>query len=284
VPNIRVISIGNLSVGGTGKTPVSAWVCRLLADAGEQATLVARGYGRDELLLHGRWNPDVPVLADPDRVAAVTEARDAGATVAVLDDGFQHRALARDTDLVLLAAEERFPGRLLPRGPYREPPDALVRADAVVVTRRTASEGEARALEDRLRALQADLPVARLALLPGGWTRLDGEKADGPHGDLLVATAVARPEAVCLQVESATGRPAELRAFPDHHDFSATDARSLRRLAGDRTIVVTEKDAVKLASFGELLGSCRVLVQDLQWEAGEAAIRSLLLNDEPRDG
>ena len=140
---LPVVSVGNLTVGGTGKTPVAAWIVRRLSERGHRPALVSRGYGRDELALHGRWNPAVPVVASPDRAGAAREAARRGADVAVLDDGFQHRRLARDADVVLLAAEERFPGRMLPAGPYREPSRALRRADLIVVTRKAAPESAA---------------------------------------------------------------------------------------------------------------------------------------------
>lgn len=283
VPGLRVVSVGNLSVGGTGKTPVASWVCRVLAEAGERPALVARGYGRDELLLHRRWNPEVPVVAHADRVAAAREAAGREATVAVLDDGFQHRRLDRDVDLVLLAAEESFPGRLLPRGPYREPPSALGRAHAVVVTRRTAGPPATAELARRVAGLHPHLVVGRLALLPGGWATLEGRPADPPGAGALVATGVARPEAVRAQVQAAIQGAAELVAFPDHHEFTEADVRAVRRRAGDRTVVVTEKDAVKLAPLGELLGPSRVLVQALRWEEGEEGIRRLILDRHRED-
>ncbi len=283
VEGLRVVSVGNLAVGGTGKTPLAAWACRLLVEAGERPALVTRGYGRDELLLHRRWNPAVAVVADPDRVAAAREARAGGATVAVVDDGFQHRRLARDVDVVLLAAEDPFPGKLLPRGPYREPPGALERADVVVVTRRTSASQVARALADEVRRRHPGLPVARAALTPGGWAALDGGPAPAPEGDVLVATGVARPEAVRAHAAEQGGAGAELLAFPDHHEFTAEDARRIRARAGDRTVVVTEKDAVKLEPLAELLGPCRVLVQDLRWEEGGDLVRSLLLDTPEQD-
>lgn len=283
VAGLRVVSVGNLAVGGTGKTPVAAWACRILAGAGEGPALVARGYGRDELLLHRRWNPEVPVVADPDRVAAAREARRTGAAVAVLDDGFQHRRLARELDLVLLAAEDPFPGKLLPRGPYREGPGALARADAVIVTRRTAPAAGAEALAVEVRRRRPGLPVARAALVPGGWASLEGEPAAAPEGPLLVATAVARPEGVRAHAAEMAGTGAELLAFPDHHEFTPQDAGRIRERAGGRTVVVTEKDAVKLVPLSELLGPCRVLVQELRWEEGEELVRSLLLDTPEQD-
>lgn len=277
VEGLRVVSVGNLALGGTGKTPVSAWAARALAAAGHHPALVSRGYGRDELLLHRRWNPDIPVVADSDRVAAARAARAGGARAVVVDDGFQHRRLARDTDLVLLAAEDPFPGRLLPRGPFREPVSALGRAHGVVVTRRVASEADARTLAEKVSGLFPGVVTGRLALLPGAWEDLDGARASPPRGPTLAVAALARPEAFAAQVEAATGEPTELVAFPDHHGFTLDDVKALRARAGERTVVVTEKDGVKLQPFAAPLGhNVRVLEQSLCWEAGEAEIARLV--------
>jgi len=285
VGGIRVVSVGNLAVGGTGKTPVARWLVALLRARGALPAVVARGYGRDELLLHRRWHPDVPVVADADRVRGVATAQARGADVAVLDDGFQHRRLARDLDVVLLAAEDPLGGPLLPRGPFREPLRALRRADALVVTRRTAS---AEAAVERVDALRARFPqarVVRVALRPGGWATLEGAQADAPQGDVLVATAVARPEAVRAMVSAARGGGGvpELAPFPDHHDFTAADVRAIRRQAGSRTVVVTEKDAVKLEAHAELLGPSRVLTLELDWEEGDEPLRDLLTRATPEN-
>ena len=276
VPGLSVVCVGNLTVGGTGKTPMAAWAARVLADAGAGVALLSRGYARDELLLHHRWNPDVPVLADPDRVRAARMARAQGAKVVVLDDGFQHRNLARDLDVVLLAAEDPFPGRLLPRGPYREPDAALGRAHAVVVTRRTSSRHEAEALFARVAHRFPHLTLGQAALVPGGWQDLAGNPAPPPEGPVLAVAAVARPEAFEVHVESETGQEAELMAFPDHHDFRPEDVRAMRARAGQRTVVVTEKDAVKLLLHPTTLGPVRVLVQTLRWESGEEAVTQLV--------
>jgi len=204
------------------------------------------------------------VLADPDRVAAARAALAGGAQAAVLDDGFQHRRLARDVDLVLVAAEDALPGRLLPRGPFREPATALARAHGVVVTRRTATEAEAEARADEVAALfPALVPAARpgrVALVPHGWHSVDGAPAPAPEGPTLAVTAVARPESFAVQVEAATGAPIELLAFPDHHEFTPDDVKAMRARAGERTVVVTEKDAVKLQPYEAVLGpALRVL-------------------------
>jgi len=276
VDGLRVLSVGNLTVGGTGKTPFSAWVARTLTELGARPALLARGYGRDELLLHARWNPEVPVVADPDREAAAHRARVTGADVAVLDDGFQHLRLARDVDLVLLAAEDVFPGRLLPRGPYREPASALERAHGVVVTRRTARTEAAAALEERVTRAFPHLVTASLHLASTAWQTLEGEGASAPRGPVLVAAGVARPDDFATQVSRALEEPAELASFPDHHEYSIRDVERLSARAGGRTLVVTEKDAVKLRTFAERLPPVRVLAQELRWESGASGIQEIL--------
>src|SRR5690606_37512688 len=134
---IPVISVGNLGVGGAGKTPFAAWVAGRLHEYGRRPAIVLRGYGADEILVHRELNPDVPVHAARARIEGVREAAARGSDVVILDDGFQHRAIQRDLDVVLLTADG-WTGevRLLPRGPWREDLGALRRADLVVVTRK----------------------------------------------------------------------------------------------------------------------------------------------------
>lgn len=264
---VPVVSVGNLTVGGTGKTPVTAWLARRIRDEGTRVAVLSRGYGADEIRLHERWNPDVPVLADPDRVAAARRAEEAGAEALLLDDGFQHRRLVRDLDVVLLAAEQPFPGRLLPRGPYREPAAALGRADAVVVTRRTATEAEAEAHLRRALDVAPHLTTARIRLVPGGWREMQGGRAEISDPDLLAVTGVAAPEAFRSLVGELTGTPPELMAFPDHHPFDAADAERIARAAGPRTVVVTEKDAVKLEPLARLLPPILVLPLEVRPDA-----------------
>src|SRR6476620_10909394 len=150
---VPVLSIGNLSVGGTGKTPLAAWAAERVRAAGAKPAVLLRGYGGDEPLVHATLNPDIPVIADPDRVAGARKALAAGSDCAILDDGFQHRRLARIADWVLVSAEqppER--ARLLPAGPWREAPTALRRATVAIVTRKSASLEVASAVAARLSA------------------------------------------------------------------------------------------------------------------------------------
>jgi len=274
VQGLRVISVGNLAVGGTGKTPFAAWVARFLTDRGVSTAIVSRGYGRDELVLHRQWNPEVPVEADSDHIIAAARAREAGAAVAVVDDGFQHHRLARDLDLVLLAAEDRFPGRLLPTGPYREPAASLARADVILITRRTAASERALAILHRVRAFAPSRPVGVVRLAPDGWRDLLGEQASAPWGDALVVAAVARPDDFRENVAVLLGREVPLLAFPDHHEYSDGDVRRIVTVAGGRTVVMTEKDAVKLAPRVNDLPEARVLTQCIVWELGRDEVET----------
>jgi tetraacyldisaccharide 4'-kinase len=218
----------------------------------------------------------VAVVAGRDRVEAARKAANGGTTLAVLDDGFQHRRLRRDLDVVLLAAEDAFPGPLLPRGPFREPPSALGRAHAVVVTRRTATASAAAALASRVGEAFPGVVAAVAALEGGRWVDLDGAPADAPSGDVVALTAIARPEAFVTTLSGLGVEHVDLVAFRDHHEFSAWDAREARARAGVCPLVVTEKDAVKLVAHRGLLGDVRVLCQDVRFEAGEEALRALL--------
>lgn len=282
VEGLRVVSVGNLAVGGTGKTPITSWVARVLAEQGAKPAIVLRGYGRDEVLLHREWTPDLPVVVGRDRSAAAEKARNAGADVAVLDDGFQHRRLDRALDLVLLAVEDPLRERLLPRGPYREPIAELRRATAVVLTRRSTSVDQARAFAAEL--IRGDrVPrgiVAACVHLEADEVHTLADRrpviASAPLRDPLVLTAVGRPDALRHDVEAMSEGVVELLDYEDHHEFTEEEARMARARAGDRPIVITEKDAVKLRRFSAALGEVLVVRQRLSWDWGEDAIRALL--------
>lgn len=274
---VPVVSVGNLTLGGTGKTPVAAWIAAELLDLGARPALVARGYGADELALHRRWNPQVPVVADPRRWRGVREAARRGADVAILDDGFQHRALARDLDVVLLSAEDPLPPRLLPRGPYREGLKALRRAQFAVVTHRTATIERVEELEATIHRACPELPLARARLGFGGWADLSGAPSPPPEGSVLALASVARPDSFVRMVREATGRDPELLAFPDHHRYTAAQVRAMAGRAGGRAVVTTEKDAVKLEAFRPNLSpEVRVLKLRLELGEGVGALREAL--------
>lgn len=264
---VPVVSVGNLAVGGSGKTPVSAWLAAWFLRRGVVPGVVTNGYAADEVLLHRRWNPGAPVAAHRQRARAAAAVVEQGAQAVILDDGFQHRALARDLELVVVAAEHPTPVRLLPRGPYREPEGALARADGVIVTRRTASFRTARR---RVDALAAHGPRSVLIRLRASrWRDLAGAPVPEPKGAVLVLAGIANPrefrgllERRCPEMEM------ESMNFRDHHAYSAADVAAIARRARGRPVVTTAKDAVKLERLGEHGVDARVLHLEVVVERG----------------
>lgn len=247
---LPAISVGNLTVGGTGKTPVAAYVAARLAERGLKPAIVMRGYGSDESLVHARLNPGIPVIVAADRVRGAIEARAAGRDVVVLDDAFQHRRARRAADIVLLAAELAGPVRQLPAGPWREPLASLARASLVVVTRKSASPVRARELLLHARRFAPSAGGALILLAADrlvNWTSGDvTELASLRDRRVLAAAGIGDPRAFAAQLADA-GAQVELAAERDHHAYTAADAAALASRAERRGMLVcTLKDAVKL--------------------------------------
>jgi len=255
-----VIVVGNLTVGGTGKTPLTLWLAQQLRARGRSVGILSRGYGRadgaprtvgpdsswrevgDEPLLLARRSGCVTVVAR-DRVAGARMLASGGAQLILCDDGLQHLRLARDCAIAVIDGARGFGnGRLLPAGPLREPATALARADLVVLN--GAPEHPS----------LAQLPLAaalRMDLIAG-----DARRVDGAEGSLALGAFRERP----VHAVAGIGHPArffrELRAqgleliehaFPDHHAFAAADLAF-----GDALpVLMTEKDAVKCAAFAD---------------------------------
>jgi tetraacyldisaccharide 4'-kinase len=250
-PAVPALSVGNLAVGGTGKTPVSSWLALRLQALGAHPAIVMRGYGGDEPLVHARLAPRIPVVADANRFRAIARAASQGADVAVLDDAFQHRAVARVADVVLISADARdATDRLLPSGAYREGMSALRRASLVIVTRKAASLERARAVAARLSlgTPRVSVAIVHLALesvhigaqAPQPLASLQGRR-------VLAIAGVGNAAAFGDQLTQA-GAIVRLLAYPDHHPFTESDAHSLAQsLRSDEMPICTLKDAVKLA-------------------------------------
>lgn len=278
---IPVISVGNLAVGGTGKTPVASWLLAHLTTMGHRPALVTRGYGSDEILLYKVRNPGVSVVARKSKIKGVAQAEREGAEVAVLDDGFQHRSAKRDVDIVLLAAEQGTSGPLLPRGRFREPMSALSRADAIVVTRKVATEEEARAVGRTAIDRAPGAVLGQIHLGGDAWTALEGDlEAEAysgpPAGDLLAVSSIAEPDTFHEMVRSRASGVVEGMAFPDHHPFSHKDVHRIVERAAGRSVVITEKDAVKLRSFSQELLGTYVLRLQVAWDFGQDAVMELV--------
>ncbi len=278
--SVCVVSIGNLVVGGTGKTPFTLWLAETLATAGIGVAILSRGYGRrddrivqaprtttawedaaslygDEPLLLARRLPGIPVWVGQNRYAAGQMALegDNRPSVLILDDGFQHVSLHRDIDIVLLDAERPFGnGRLLPMGPLREPVRNLARAHALVLTRAgdktVSSEGRATLMKSF-----PEKPVFACRHRMTGIAPSIGEPTIGSaelHNKVCVAFAgIAMPQSFfeSLRAVDPSLRVAETLSFPDHHAFTEADCAQLverRRRCGADFLVTTEKDWVRL--------------------------------------
>lgn len=256
-----VVSVGNLAVGGRGKTPMVAAITRALLAMGERPAILTRGYARtepvdgvvvvrdpdgirsdlrragDEPLMLARALPGASVLVCPDRYLAgrLAEERFA-ATVHVLDDGFQHLELDRDIDIVMVGSTDVARPVTLPAGRLREPLDTLVAADAVIA-----------ADDEVVIAPEApDVPFFRTRRAVAG---------PGPDGPVFAFAGIASPERFFADLTAAGWSVAGTRAFRDHHPYSRRDLDALVAAAGEsgaRALVTTEKDFVRLLPFRPL--------------------------------
>jgi tetraacyldisaccharide 4'-kinase len=271
--------VGNLTVGGTGKTPCVEYVARFYRGRDRRVAILSRGYGsergrNDEAMVLEENLPDVPHLQGPDRVAlAGTAVEELESEVLVLDDGFQHRRLARDLDVVLLDATNPWGhGHLLPRGLLREPPSGLRRAGAVVLTRcdQVAAVDRGR-LRDAVGRLAPGVPVAETTHRPT-------DPGDGRLGRLRGRPVAAfcglgNPEAFRRTLHDLGADVVAFRTFPDHHAYARADVDELRawarQQATDCVVVTTQKDLVKLRLTdlgGRELWALRI---QLHFEAGK---------------
>jgi len=256
-PVLPTLSVGNVTVGGTGKTPVAAWIASELIERGERPAIVLRGYGADEPLVHRRLNPQVPVIVSSDRVAGIAQASEVGATIAVLDDAFQHRQVSRSADVVLVSADRWSASQhLLPAGPLREPLAALRRATIIVITRKAASDSDVNAANESLAEIAARVPRTTVRLAADelrSVTEVDGIEERRPLSDIAgrpvrLITAIGDPRALMRQL-GALGAGVTAELYPDHHYFSREEiARFVRSIPPDGLAICTLKDAVKLAS------------------------------------
>ncbi len=294
----HVVSVGNLAVGGSAKTPVAAFLARTLHARGVRVALLARGVGGsrtgqtnvvsdgerillgaaeagDEPVLLASSAPGVPVLSGVHRAELGRHAISAfGARVLVLDDGFQHHRLARDLDLVCLDARLGLGnGHILPRGPLREPVSALSRAHALLFTRASpgdpAPPGTAR--------LPANVPRFRVEVRKLGVRRLAGgarEPIEGLRGTRVgILAAIARPDRLARELADLGAEVAARRVFRDHHAYDRSDLAAL-----DPALrwLTTSKDAVKLDTAWPEARELWVLEEEVDPASSEALARFVL--------
>jgi tetraacyldisaccharide 4'-kinase len=288
---VPVVSVGNLTLGGTGKTPLVEWLAEWSCGRGVRAAVVSRGYGaedgkqNDEARQLRRLLPDVPHVQNPDRVAGAQEAiRAFDAQLIVLDDGFQHRCLARDLDIVLLDALEPFGfGHVFPRGTLREPVEGLRRAGAVVLSRADLLDTAQRADVWRTVRLHAPAAICAEAIhAPRALIAADGQQTplDAICGQSVAAfCGIGNPAGFRHTLETCGCQMAGFREFPDHHVYTADDVDLLAKWSeglGVSAVVCTCKDLVKLTAqrlAGRPLWAVRI---EMEFQTGRELLESRL--------
>ena len=288
---VPVVSVGNLTLGGTGKTPTVQWIARWFQNRGVAAAVVSRGYGatagekNDEALELRRLLPDVPHVQNPDRVAAAREAISAfGSRLIVLDDGFQHRRIARDLDIVLLDALEPFGfEHVFPRGTLREPIEGLRRADVMILSRADLLDSAGRDAIWQVvaryapNAIRVEAIHAPLALISA-----DGRRTplDAIRGRRVAAfCGIGNPTGFRHTLEACGCEVIAHREFPDHHRYTPEDVDRLAEWSAAMDVsaaVCTCKDLVKLP-IEQLGGRPLWGVQiEMQFLAGQKELESRL--------
>jgi tetraacyldisaccharide 4'-kinase len=258
---VPVISIGNITLGGTGKTPMVEWVCRWLRECGIRVTIVSRGYkaedggANDEALELELKLPDVPHVQNPDRVAAARMAiEEFECQAIVLDDAFQHRRVARDLDIALLDSQEPFGfEHVFPRGTLREPLSGLARADCLVLTRADMLVPEdrdsirKRAARFAPRALWAECIHKPVLLVTSSG---EEKPLDALRGQRVAAfCGIGNPAGFRHTLASCGYEVSLFQEFPDHHSYARSDLSSLAewaRQAEVAAVLCTQKDLVKI--------------------------------------
>jgi tetraacyldisaccharide 4'-kinase len=274
-PPVPCISVGNISWGGTGKTPVVSWLLDWAREQGISATVLTRGYGGrpphlpyevqllspphdagDEPLLLKRTHPQARILVDPKRVRAGKSVDDAG--LFILDDGFQHLRIRRDVNLCLLSPRDLDQewDKVIPAGSWREDVSALSRADAFLVNIMYDDDGCLETIA-RIKLTHLGKPIFFFRVTARGVANaLTGEALESLEGKRFVlVTAIANPDKVCQTCKSDLGeKPVRHLVYPDHHPFSEADWQAVVAAAERNScthIVCTPKDAVKLAPFAD---------------------------------
>jgi len=280
----KVLSVGNLAAGGTGKTPMVVYLCRRLTGMGLRVAVLTRGYkgsregetlvvsdGKgavidhlecgDEPALLSYLLPEVPVVMGADRYrAGILALERFSPDAVVLDDGFQHMALMRDLDILLADALHPFGnGRVMPAGYLREPSGAAARSDIVVLTRSDRAAGAELGVSiDAVSRASGGRPVLTAVHEPASLRKVWGKgkiDEDGLAGrGVFGFSGIAEPASFALILKRLGAKIVGLKHFPDHHEYTRGDVVSLSKMAssaGAELLVTTEKDAVKLKILPE---------------------------------
>jgi tetraacyldisaccharide 4'-kinase len=292
---VPVICIGNVTTGGTGKTPLVIWLAEVLRQKGAKCAILTRGYKTrkgmlsDEPAILTKSCPDAKVVVNPDRVSGAKKAiEEYGAQVLVMDDGFQHRRLGRDLDIVAVDATCPFGGgMMLPAGLLREPISAIKRAGAVVITRSDqASPMQIHLIENTVRKANPTAVIARAVHAPVRAKMLKGKAVSITElkaRKIYAFCGIGNPEGFFGTLRGIGLRLVGTRVYDDHWDYSVEDIKEIFKeatLRGARTILTTQKDWVKTAlpasREGEGVLPLAYLDIRLEFSDGESKILELV--------
>lgn len=294
-----VVSIGNLSAGGTGKTPVVGWLARALQARGITPAIVSRGYrgaagsgplvvsrgagpeceasvSGDEPWMLANTLPGTLVVVGSRRILGARKAIELGARVVLLDDGFQHRALVRDLDVVLLDATRPFQfDRLLPAGRLREPASSLGRADWILLTRAGSANGLG-ALRDAVRAVNQAAPILEADHRARGFLDPSGQAVEKP-GRAVAFCGIGHPDRFRQDLERLDVSIESFRAFGDHERIDAGSLDELKRIASERdaALVTTEKDLARVGPASAAAAGLVALAIEPSIEGGERLVEAV---------
>jgi tetraacyldisaccharide 4'-kinase len=280
--HVPTIAVGNLTVGGSGKTPIAAWIAEYYSRSGLTPGIVLRGYGGDEGAVHRKLVRGAIVIENPDRLAGASSAVSGGAEVIVLDDAYQRLDIERDLNIAVVSAESGESSRwTLPAGPWREGWRALRRADLVIVSRKRATVGAADAMMQRVEEEIPDRPVAVARLGIAGFhgllsgAQIEASGIDGAN--VVVAAGIADPHSFACQCR-ALGAKARLIPWRDHQNLSDRDLQELAFLGrGSDFTIVTEKDAGKMRDRWPKGHDEPIVAElDLAWEGGGEIVEAML--------
>ncbi|MHC4625693.1 MAG: tetraacyldisaccharide 4'-kinase [Planctomycetota bacterium] len=291
-----VICVGNITVGGTGKTPLVVWLCnRLVTNC--RCAILTRGYKStrnsklktqdyfDEPAMLAESCPDATVVVNPDRVAGAAEAiGQFGAEVLIMDDGFQHRRLARDLDVIAIDATLPFGyGKMLPAGLLREPVTSLRRAGAVVITRcDQIGETQLSELEEKLRSINPDMVIAKSIHATASVRTTDNEEIDiGLLKDkkIFAFCGIGNPNAFLSTVEALGSELGGSKFYDDHHQYTdgcLADICQQAEKAGADLVLTTQKDWTKVRCDFESTVPFAYLEIEIEFLAGQDKLTSLI--------
>ena len=271
--SVPVICVGNLTAGGTGKTPMVIWLCKYLREKGLSVALLSRGYkadadgNNDEMKLLADSLPDTRFYVGSDRLANARQAIESGATVLVMDDGFQHRRLARDLNILMIDATAPFGyGKIIPAGLLREPITGIKRAGACVVSRVDIADPMVVNSAKQIIVKHKNIPIAECAHTPSALYGSAGQEiqlSDLKGKKVTAFCSIGNPAAFISTLQSLGADVRGKYFFDDHSEYDSERMDILCQLSEDAAgqwLITTEKDWVKLRQLPEI-----AMIQNLYW-------------------